>query len=125
MEENKKEGFFKKTWRKTKEKAADVWEVTKAVGAYCVENKEVAVVVASSLVSVVGCGVKVAAKGHAYKKDKNDRKSRIYDPHMGTYHYLRKPMTKSQEREFNRRVKNASNTGETYFDILDSMNVLE
>lgn len=125
MEEQKKEGIFTRAGKAVKQKAEKVRDFTTATVQYCKENKEVAVIVISSLVSVVGCGTKLAAKTHSYKKDKKDRKTRIYDPHTGTYHYLRKPMTREQERHFNNRIKRCSETGETYFDILDSMGILE
>jgi len=129
MEENKKpekkEPFLNRakkkltnTWRQTKKTAKVVWDV-------CKENKEVMAALVTATVTVGSAAYRGHEKKVEYDRKKKERSCRIYDPHTGRYLYLKRPMTKKEQREFNAREKEMEQTGETYFDILDDMGILE
>lgn len=125
MDEDKK-----KEKKPLKEKLADAWATTKEVAVKVYEcardNKEVAIALIGAIGSVGYEGIKLHGRRNIRKQDKKERKTRIYDPHTGQTHYLRRPMKPKEEAEFNRRIKAIRNgSGETYYDILSDMGLLE
>ena len=87
------------------------------------ENKEVAAVFATAVFTIGGTIGKAAVKSYDRKARRDDKARDLYDPHTRQHHYLRRPMTMDQKREFNYRTKRWNETGETYFDILTDMGV--
>lgn len=120
---------FKEFGAKVKEKLSSGWEKAKETGkktlTWVKENKELVVPAATAIVALGGEVYKTHNRRMRIKNDRDERNSRIYDPHTGRYHYLKRPMKSSEEREFNRRIKMLDETGETYYDILDDMHLLE
>ncbi len=123
MEEEKKEGFIQRTVNKAKETGKKIVNTAKIVYVAVNENKEVAAVFATALFTIGGTIGKAAVKSYDRKARRDDKARDLYDPHTRQHHYLRRPMTQDQKREFNYRIKRWDETHETYFDILTDMGV--
>ena len=122
-EEKKKEGLLQRTVNKAKETGKKIVNTAKIVYVAVNENKEVAAVFATALFTIGGTIGKAAVKSYDRKARRDDKARDLYDPHTRQHHYLRRPMTQDQKREFNYRIKRYDETGETYFDILTDMGV--
>lgn len=122
-EEKKKEGFIKRTVNKAKETGRKIVNTAEIVYEAAMENKEVAAVLATAVFTIGGTIGKAAVKSYDRKARRDDKARDLYDPHTRQHHYLRKPMTMDQKREFNYRTKMWNETHETYFDILTDMGV--
>ena len=122
-EEQKKDGLLKRTVEKAKETGRKIVNTAKIVYVSVNENKEVAAVFATALFTIGGTIGKAAVKSYDRKARRDDKARDLYDPHTRQHHYLRRPMTQDQKREFNYRIKRYDETGETYFDILTDMGV--
>ena len=123
MDEEKKEGFIQRTVNKAKETGKKVVNTAKIVYVAVNENKEVAAVFATAVFTIGGTIGKAAVKSYDRKARRDDKARDLYDPHTRQHHYLRRPMTQDQKREFNYRIKRWDETHETYFDILTDMGV--
>ena len=123
MEEEKKEGFIQRTVNKAKETGKKIVNTAKIVYEAARENKEVAAVLATAVFTIGGTIGKAAVKSYDRKARRDDKARDLYDPHTRQHHYLRRPMTMDQKREFNYRTKMWNETHETYFDILTDMGV--
>jgi len=123
MDEEKKEGLLKRTVDKVKETGKKIVNTAKIVYVAVNENKEVAAVFATAVFTIGGTIGKAAVKSYDRKARRDDKARDLYDPHTRQHHYLRKPMTMDQKREFNYRTKMWNETHETYFDILTDMGV--
>lgn len=123
MDEEKKEGLLKRTVDKAKETGKKIVNTAKIVYVAVNENKEVAAVFATAVFTIGGTIGKAAVKSYDRKARRDDKARDLYDPHTRQHHYLRKPMTMDQKREFNYRTKMWNETHETYFDILTDMGV--
>lgn len=122
-EEKKKEGFIKRTVERAKETGKKIVNTAEIVYEAAMENKEVAAVLATAVFTIGGTIGKAAVKSYDRKARRDDKARDLYDPHTRQHHYLRRPMTQDQKREFNYRIKRYDETGETYFDILTDMGV--
>lgn len=122
-EEKKKEGFIQRTMNKAKETGKKIVNTAEIVYEAAMENKEVAAVLATAVFTIGGTIGKAAVKSYDRKARRDDKARDLYDPHTRQHHYLRKPMTMDQKREFNYRTKMWNETHETYFDILTDMGV--
>ena len=122
-EEKKKEGFIKRTVNKAKETGKKIVNTAEIVYEAAMENKEVAAVLATAVFTIGGTIGKAAVKSYDRKARRDDKARDLYDPHTRQHHYLCKPMTKDQKKEFNNRIKCWNETHETYFDILTDMGV--
>lgn len=107
-------------WNKLKTKALNLWDkFTDCLArflAWCWNNKELAIVLISGIFGLIKEGLK------AYTRHKDDewRSRRFYDRRVDRWHYAKRKPTKKQERIIEERYRD----GETYRDILDSMNLL-
>lgn len=111
---------IKKFWNSLKEKLADLWDkfTTKVAQflAWCWNNKQVAIVLLSGILGVT----KEALKAYRRHKDDEWRCRRFYDRRVDRWHYAKRKPSKRQEKIIEERYRD----GETYRDILDSMNLL-
>ena len=123
MDEEKKEGFIKRTVEKAKATGRKIVNTAEIVYEAAMENKEVAAVLATAVFTIGGTIGKAAVKSYDRKARRDDKARDLYDPHTRQHHYLHKPMTMDQKREFNYRTKMWNETHETYFDILTDMGV--
>ena len=122
-EEKKKDSFIKRTVERAKETGKKIVNTAEIVYEAAMENKEVAAVLATAVFTIGGTIGKAAVKSYDRKARRDDKARDLYDPHTRQHHYLRKPMTMDQKREFNYRTKMWNETHETYFDILTDMGV--
>lgn len=128
MEENKeKKGFVKETVDKAVDKVKTTAKKAIELGGIVVEqveqNKEVAALFATGVVTVLGVVGKAAVKSYDRKARWTDKVTDLYDPHVRIHYKLKRPMTADQKREFNYRVKMWNETHETYYDILTDMDI--
>ena len=122
-EEKRREGLLQRTVNKAKDTGRKIVKTAKIVYVSVNENKEVAAVFATAVFTIGGTIGKAVVKSYDRKARRDDKARDLYDPNTRQHHYLRRPMTKDQKREFNDRVKRLDETGETYFDILTDMKV--
>lgn len=104
----------KKAKDKVVETAVITWEV-------CKDNKELAAALIMAVVSVGTAGYKTHSKKQELLDRREDKLCDIYDPDMKLHTYLDRPMTKSERLEFEKRAKKGE---ETYYQILDDMNLV-
>lgn len=94
------------------------------LGTWAAQNKELAIaLVPVTVVAVreVGKTVRTLSDNAHDREDARLRDLRIYDNVEGRYIYLRRPMTRSEQLEYNAR----RNAGETKTSILASMGLLD
>lgn len=94
------------------------------LGAWAAQNKELAIaLVPVTVVAVreVGKTVRTLSDNAHDREETRLRDLRIYDNVEGRYIYLRRPMTRSEQLEYNAR----RNAGETKTSILASMGLLD
>ena len=107
---------------KVKKWAADAWDkfttlLAKAI-AWCVENKELTLMLGSSLIGAVKYTAKVI---RTKREDEDWRNRRFYDRRTDRWCYAKKHLNRKQENIIERRYRD----GETYREILDSMGLLK
>lgn len=104
-----------------KEKALDIWDrFTDKVAAFvkwCSENKEMAFTLLMALLGLV----KQLIKAKNNRKEDEWRSRRFYDRRTDRWCYAKKKPTKRQESMIEERYRD----GESYREILDSMNLLK
>lgn len=61
--------------------------------------------------------VRTSIKAHKNRIELNERETRIWDPRMGMYYNLRKPMSPAQKLEYTRRFSAGENGAEILRDI--------
>ena len=61
------------------------------------------------------------AKAFNEKSQRNKQDRRVWDPEMGIFWQLRRPMTQEEKRYFTERVKRGNNRG----DILEALKLLK
>ena len=83
---------------------------------WCIDNPLKAGIIFSILTKVG----KTAVSEHKYRRDERKRHTREYDPSLGLYYDLKRPLTNREKLELSRRHQN----GESIGDILNSFNVL-
>ena len=96
----------------------------KGLGTWAAQNKELAIaLVPVTVVAVreVGKTIRTISENAADREEARLRDLRIYDNVEGRYIYLRRPMTRSEQLEYNAR----RNAGETKTSILASMGLLD
>lgn len=99
-------------------------EDAKNVGKWCVENAELAVPLILAAGGTVGWVAKQVAKSHnehERKREEYRRDCRSWDPSLGEYLSLRRPLSTREKVELDYRMQ----SGERKSDILDSMNLLD
>lgn len=109
---------LKRKWEWTKETAVLTKEVLS-------ENKEVAGAAALALFGLGSGMYKTHARRVRKKEEADARASNYYDRSMGENVELLRPMTIDEHREFEERAKVRKETGETYFEIFDSMGLVK
>jgi len=96
----------------------------KGFGTWAAQNKELAIaLVPVTVVAVreVGKTIRTISENAADREEARLRDLRIYDNVEGRYIYLRRPMTRSEQLEYDAR----RNAGETKTSILASMGLLD
>ncbi len=74
----------------------------------------------SIIAAVLGRIVTNVYREHKYQRAERARNTREYDPSLGMYYDLRRPLTNKEKLELSRRHSN----GESIGDILESFHVL-
>lgn len=87
-----------------------------ALANWCIDHP----VQASAITALIARVVRTAMKEHRYQKEEYARRTREYDPSIGMYYDLRRPLTNKEKVELSKRHKR----GESIGDILSSFNVL-
>jgi hypothetical protein len=104
-----------------KEKALDIWDgfTTKLAQfvKWCSENKEMAFTLLTTVVALM----KLLIKAKNNRKEDEWRSRRFYDRRTDRWCYAKKKPTKKQESMIEERYRD----GESYREILDSMNLLK
>lgn len=104
-----------------KEKALDIWDrFTDKVAAFvewCLQNKEAAFTLLTTVVALM----KLVIKAINNRKEDEWRSRRFYDRRTDRWCYAKKKPTKKQESMIEERYRD----GESYREILDSMNLLK
>ena len=105
-----------------KAKVKKTWEDTKQ---WCTDNKQVLLMVlvpgALSMLTELGKGYIKHKEREADRQLERDKRKSTWDPRRGCYLRTTRPLTNSDLREIDRRMKN----GQTKFEALDDMGLLE
>lgn len=96
------------------DKASAAWDWAKA-------NPQYSIPLALSCAKIAEVTIRHACRMHKFNTEEIERRSRIWDPQLGYYHRLRRPMTSEEIRYYNRMLE----AGMTRFDILDQMRILK
>ena len=99
--------------RKVKEKATKVKD-------FVIENKRT-IVVATPIAIAAFSEINKAANRHERAKEERRRDSRVYDPSLGYWWDLKKPLTNNERLEMEARIANGEKRG----DILRDMGKLK
>lgn len=101
-------------------KKAERREKRKRIKEWAEQNPQMVVAGVTVALGLVGKGVKSLFKVIGASAADRKQQMKWYDPSLGHYWQLRRPMRKEEALEVNRRRKN----GETLGDIFESMKIL-
>lgn len=121
--ENEKILNFDALKRKCKVQKVKLWVMEKyeKTKAWVSEHPKEAIAGGLMALKTLDSLYKQKVRSDAKKAEERHRELEIWDPVLGTYHYLKAPLTKRQKDEFDQRVR----AGESRREVLNSMHVLK
>lgn len=118
--EPEKETFIDKAKKAASDVKDAVCDTARDIRDWCVNNKEAAVILIPVVAKCTFSAIRQVRRAHQNKEAEELKTLYVYDRSLGRYWRLRRPMSVSEQLEFERRKR----AGEPIGEILGSMRLL-